>query len=359
MPAHICQCYFLRSLHLSILVFQKVWVSPGAGVVLESSQLSSHPQGPPSTKGSGRQYMIQAHSLGSQQWAESCAVPRQPPGNGTCLPLATINSTTLFGFPLLLFPLCPSLQLVPWDCISSYLHLSLILRLCFGGNPNLRHKGNERSGALLEKYLWEPIDGCGLPWWLNDKESACNARDTALIPGSGRSPGEGNGNLLHPSFLPGKSHGQRSLAGCGPWGCQSQTWLSDKAQIDELRPRRLWAVPWRCPTQQEQTQLPRRHYPEAVPCFLPVVGVAWRKDRDSSRDSSSAHAQLLDVWHLHWSLGPSQEAGQDRDSSSLDQMANQKHSHRESFEIGLITSLIKSLNKGMPIWHCLLYFDYQ
>ena len=34
------------------------------------------------------------------------------------------------------------------------------------------------------------------------KESACQARDTGLIPGSGRSPGGGNG---YPVFLPGKS----------------------------------------------------------------------------------------------------------------------------------------------------------
>ena len=37
-----------------------------------------------------------------------------------------------------------------------------------------------------------------------DKESACNAGDTGdvgLIPGSGRSPGEGNGNPLQYSYL--------------------------------------------------------------------------------------------------------------------------------------------------------------
>ena len=34
-----------------------------------------------------------------------------------------------------------------------------------------------------------------------DKESACNAGDTGLIPGSGRSPGEGNGNSLWYSCL--------------------------------------------------------------------------------------------------------------------------------------------------------------
>ena len=32
-----------------------------------------------------------------------------------------------------------------------------------------------------------------------------------------RYPGEGNGNRLHPVFLPGKYHGQRSLAGYSPW----------------------------------------------------------------------------------------------------------------------------------------------
>ena len=33
----------------------------------------------------------------------------------------------------------------------------------------------------------------------------------------GKSPGEGNEN---PGFLPGKSHGQRSLVGYHPWGCK-------------------------------------------------------------------------------------------------------------------------------------------
>ena len=42
--------------------------------------------------------------------------------------------------------------------------------------------------------------------------------DTGSIPGSGRSPGVGNGNPTLP-VLPGESHGQRSLVGCSPWGC--------------------------------------------------------------------------------------------------------------------------------------------
>ena len=41
----------------------------------------------------------------------------------------------------------------------------------------------------------------GLPWWLSGKESAYNAGDAGLIPGSGRSPGEGNGNSFQYSCL--------------------------------------------------------------------------------------------------------------------------------------------------------------
>ena len=41
----------------------------------------------------------------------------------------------------------------------------------------------------------------GLPWWLSGKESACSAGDASLIPGLGRSPGEGNGYPLQYSHL--------------------------------------------------------------------------------------------------------------------------------------------------------------
>ena len=36
----------------------------------------------------------------------------------------------------------------------------------------------------------------GFPGGTDGKESVCIAGDPNLIPGSGRSPGEGNGNLL-------------------------------------------------------------------------------------------------------------------------------------------------------------------
>ena len=50
------------------------------------------------------------------------------------------------------------------------------------------------------------------------KNPPANARVMGLIPESGRSPGDGNGNPLTLVFLLGKSHGQRSLAGYRPWG---------------------------------------------------------------------------------------------------------------------------------------------
>ena len=51
---------------------------------------------------------------------------------------------------------------------------------------------------------------------MDGKESVCNTGDLDSIPGSRRSPGDGNGIPLQ--FLPGEFHGQRSLASYSPWG---------------------------------------------------------------------------------------------------------------------------------------------
>ena len=50
------------------------------------------------------------------------------------------------------------------------------------------------------------------------EESAFSVAEPGSVPGSGRSPGEGNGWLPTPVFLPGELHGQRSLAGYSPRG---------------------------------------------------------------------------------------------------------------------------------------------
>ena len=57
----------------------------------------------------------------------------------------------------------------------------------------------------------------GFPGGSDGKESACNAGDTGSIPNSRRSPGK-RAWLPTPVFLPGESHGQRSLMGHSPWG---------------------------------------------------------------------------------------------------------------------------------------------
>ena len=49
---------------------------------------------------------------------------------------------------------------------------------------------------------------------------SANVEDMGLVFESGRSPGEENDNPT-PVFLPVKSHGQRSLAGCSPQGCKT------------------------------------------------------------------------------------------------------------------------------------------
>ena len=57
----------------------------------------------------------------------------------------------------------------------------------------------------------------GFPGGSDSKEFTCNARDLGSIPGLGRSPAGGHGNLLQYSCLK-NPHGQRSLVGYSPWG---------------------------------------------------------------------------------------------------------------------------------------------
>ena len=96
--------------------------------------------------------------------------------------------------------------------IPSYLHIDLLFsfyvsRECFSSKCQyLEYLPFQVVGIMLcmlnsirlfkgNFYLM------GLPCWPDGKESACNARDLGLIPGSGRSPGEGNGYPLQHSCL--------------------------------------------------------------------------------------------------------------------------------------------------------------
>ena len=68
------------------------------------------------------------------------------------------------------------------------------------------------------------------------KESACQAGDEGLIPGSGRSTGEGNGNPLQYSCL-GNPVGGGALAGYSPWGhkeADMTQWLKNRNTANSL-----------------------------------------------------------------------------------------------------------------------------
>ena len=87
----------------------------------------------------------------------------------------------------------------------------------------------EESRDQIANIYW-------LPGGSDGKASACNAGDPGLIPGSGRSPGEGNGNPLQYSYLE-NSMDVRSPVGYSPWSSkESDTtkrlhfhWITEKA----------------------------------------------------------------------------------------------------------------------------------
>ena len=69
--------------------------------------------------------------------------------------------------------------------------------------------------------VWFLVFGCsnqmeGLPKWLNDKEPACQCRRPGFDPWVRKIPWRRKWQPT-PIFSPGKSHGQRSLAGYNPW----------------------------------------------------------------------------------------------------------------------------------------------
>ena len=62
-------------------------------------------------------------------------------------------------------------------------------------------KPPDKSQQALNKHLTKSNTVSGFPHSSVGKESACNAGEPGSIPGSGRAPGEGNGNPLQHSCL--------------------------------------------------------------------------------------------------------------------------------------------------------------
>ena len=76
--------------------------------------------------------------------------------------------------------------------------------------------------------------GRGFPHSSVSKESACNAGDLGLIPGLGRSPGEGNGNPLQYSCLE-NPMGRRAWWATVHGVTKSRTQLSDLTSLHTLK----------------------------------------------------------------------------------------------------------------------------
>ena len=69
--------------------------------------------------------------------------------------------------------------------------------------------------VMINQALLSP--SWGFPGGSEGKESACSVGELGSIPGLGRSPGGGHGDLI-PIFLPGESPWTEEPVGYSPWG---------------------------------------------------------------------------------------------------------------------------------------------
>ena len=99
------------------------------------------------------------------------------------------------------------------------------------GRPGmLQSMGSHRVGHNWATELnWTE----GFPGGSDGKESACNAGGLGLIPGLRRSPRGGPGHPLQYSRLE-NPHGQRSLAGYGPWS-RKESDTTEQLSISQYR----------------------------------------------------------------------------------------------------------------------------
>ena len=75
--------------------------------------------------------------------------------------------------------------------------------------------GHKESDMTERLNRTELMYVCALPWWLSGKEFACQCRRLGFDPCARKIPWRREWQRT-PVFLPGKFHGQRSLAGYSP-----------------------------------------------------------------------------------------------------------------------------------------------
>ena len=169
----VCVSHFLRPCQVSVTVNLFLWGSPGRG------------------QGQGILWVFCAGSYGKERICQQSERPGFDPWVRKIPWRRALQPTPLF--------LTGSRNLAcysPWDCRVG---------------QDWAMNASWLAGSCRDEWVSELHLSAG--WWLKGKASACNAGDPGLIPGSGRSPGEGNGNPLQYSYL-------ENSMGYNPWSCK-------------------------------------------------------------------------------------------------------------------------------------------
>ena len=85
--------------------------------------------------------------------------------------------------------------------------------------PTVTRAGTEMQSKDCDSELGEALGSLGFLGGSVVKNAPASVGDLDLIPGSGRTPREGSGNLFQYSCLENPMD-QRGLSGYGPWGCK-------------------------------------------------------------------------------------------------------------------------------------------
>ena len=148
----------------------------------------------------------------------------------------------------------------------------------------------------------------GIPRWLSSKETACNAGDSGWIPGSGRSPGEENGNPLQGSSL-------RKPMDRGAWWATKESWGHKRVRHDWATKQQYTVGQPVSPTlQQDYARLQSITFFIGLPRFLfnlsGIVRNSW-KGKSLKHPASGIFKKILNQLLFSW---PERWGGASRES---------------------------------------------
>ena len=109
----------------------------------------------------------------------------------------------------------------PPGCAALGKWIKMLTVISFPHRSNGQQQDIHESVNIMLIYSISRSPISGLPWWLGSKESACKQKtlETWVWSLGQEEPPEEEA-VAHSSILAGKSHGQRSCLGYGPWGCR-------------------------------------------------------------------------------------------------------------------------------------------